>query len=230
MDDAPETRRRIGIIIAQPYREGRKAAAFSCVSPPDSHVTFPSYDDPHFEHLRKLHEKGIQAIVEVVEGVCQTEVRVPWSRWVETTPPDAPGADARAPEISPEVLKRLEDAVKETATVDVLSDDWGNLGRMDRSATVLKPFIIPGKGLTPPRKDQEEEEEEEEEEQSSPDILKLQMLQRKMMRRIHERRAAAAAAESPLQRFLRHYETRLNDLYPDEGRAFSESLKLHRVA
>ncbi|KAG7164678.1 hypothetical protein Hamer_G005068, partial [Homarus americanus] len=110
--------------------------------------------------------------------------------------------------------------LQETATVDVLSDDWGQLGLVDRSAALLlKPLHHAGQA-----KDEMEDEEEEDEEQSSPDILKLQMLQRKMMRRIHERRAAAAAAESPLQRFLRHYHARLQDLYPEEAQALEESL------
>ncbi|XP_068202939.1 uncharacterized protein [Palaemon carinicauda] len=231
MDDVPETRRRIGIIVAQPYRERRKTIQFSCQTPEDSIVNFPSRQEPNFKHLRKLHDKGIQAVVQVVEGVCQTEVRVPWSRWVETTLPDPPPDDAPAPNISSEVLERLESSVQETSTVDVLSDDWGNLGRFDRSAAVLKPFALPGKGLVPTSKVKEEEEaeeeegeDEEEEEISSPDILKLQMLQRKMMRRIYERRAAAAAAESPLQRFMRHYQERLHDLYPEEAAALAESM------
>ncbi|KAK7078724.1 hypothetical protein SK128_019155 [Halocaridina rubra] len=60
MDDVPETRRRIGIIVAQPYRERRKTVQFSRVTPEDSIVNFPSRQDPNFKHLRKLHEKGIQ--------------------------------------------------------------------------------------------------------------------------------------------------------------------------
>ncbi|XP_071518343.1 uncharacterized protein [Panulirus ornatus] len=228
MDDVPETRRRIGIIVAQSYRESRHHVQFSRVTPDDSTVTFPAYPDHSFQHLRKLHEKGIQAVVEVVEGTCQTEVRIPWSRWVETTPPEPPDIDAPTPEISQEVLDRVEEAVKETSTVDVLNDDWGQLGLVDRSAALLlKPFTIPSRAtstVAPATKEEVEDEDEEDEEPSSPDILKLQMLQRKMMRRIHERRAAAAAAESPLQRFLRHYHARLRDLYPEEALALEGSL------
>ncbi|XP_050733556.1 sodium/potassium/calcium exchanger 1-like isoform X2 [Eriocheir sinensis] len=236
MEDAADTRRRISIIVAQTYQERRRHVVFSAATPKDSVVTFPSHVDHSFQHLRRLHHKGVQAVVEVVEGACQTEVRVPWSRWVETTPPTLPSQDEEAPQvtISPEVLARVEAAVQETAAVDVLSDDWGQLGLVDRSAALLlKPFNLPGKGSAPSRlaaaaqgdepegekaahEGEEGEEEEEEEEPSSPDILKLQMLQRKMMRRINERRAAARAAETVVQRFSRHYKARLAAL--DEGR------------
>ncbi|XP_063875891.1 histone-lysine N-methyltransferase SETD1B-like [Scylla paramamosain] len=238
MDDAADTRRRISIIVSQTYQERRRHVVFSSVTPTDSLVTFPSHPDHSFQHLRRLHHKGVQAVVEVVEGACQTEVRVPWSRWVETTPPTLPCHDEDAPPvtISQEVLDRVEAAVQETAAVDVLSDDWGQLGLVDRStALLLRPFNMPGKGISlthlspsqdedqegegekaPYKEEGEDEEEEEEEEPSSPDILKLQMLQRKMMRRIHERRMAARAAETVVQRFSRHYHARLAAL--GEGR------------
>ncbi|XP_050733554.1 uncharacterized protein LOC127007068 isoform X1 [Eriocheir sinensis] len=154
MEDAADTRRRISIIVAQTYQERRRHVVFSAATPKDSVVTFPSHVDHSFQHLRRLHHKGVQAVVEVVEGACQTEVRVPWSRWVETTPPTLPSQDEEAPQvtISPEVLARVEAAVQETAAVDVLSDDWGQLGLVDRSAALLlKPFNLPGKGSAPSR-------------------------------------------------------------------------------
>ncbi|KAK4295497.1 hypothetical protein Pmani_031935 [Petrolisthes manimaculis] len=193
MDDAPETRRRIGIVVAQGYRESRQRVQFSCVTPEDAIVTFPAYPDHSFKHLRRLHQKGVQAVVKVVEGESQTEVRVPWSRWVETTPPDLPDTDTHTmPQISKEVMARVESGVEETGAVDVLSDDWGQLGLLDRSAALLlKPLTLPARAAAAARGEEwedeegevegEGEEEEEEEEQSSPDILKLQMLQRKMI-------------------------------------------------
>ncbi|MPC14980.1 hypothetical protein E2C01_007761 [Portunus trituberculatus] len=113
MDDAVDSRRRvrclvISIIVSQTYQERRRHVVFSSVTPTDSQVTFPSHPDHSFQHLRRLHHKGVQAVVEVVEGACQTEVRVPWSRWVETTPPTLPSQDEDAPPvtISQEVLDR----------------------------------------------------------------------------------------------------------------------------
>lgn len=50
------------------------------------------------------------------------------------------------------------------------------------------------------------------------------------MKRIHERRLAAAAAEKPLQRFLRHYHSRLKDLYPQEAHALSFTLPNQEAA
>ncbi|CAL4101973.1 unnamed protein product, partial [Meganyctiphanes norvegica] len=161
-----------------------------------------------------------QAIVEVVEGVCQTEVRVPWSRWVETKPPEAPTDSAPLPAVNTEVLKRLEDSVRETATLDVLSDDWGNLSRTDRTLRLLKPFATSPHPNTPlfqvQTEVEEEEEEEEEDESHNIDILKLKTLQKKMMKRIHLRRALDAEKNTPLQRFFKHYHQRLEVIYPEE--------------
>ena len=37
------------------------------------------------------------------------------------------------------------------------------------------------------------------------------------MKKVQVRRAAIAAAETPMQRFERHYEKRLRELYPEEA-------------
>ncbi|KAF2355475.1 SAPAP family [Trinorchestia longiramus] len=60
MEVLPETRKKIRILVTQPYKKTRQVIQFSPHTAPDSLVSFPPYTDTHHQHLRRLHDKPVQ--------------------------------------------------------------------------------------------------------------------------------------------------------------------------